>query len=135
MSDVSVPAIIEDFEKDDRIYLKDRDGVSFGVVLSVSDENIAILFDKGEYVFLPADKFQNYTHGDFGKPLEVKNLEKGSVISRLQNGKRIYADVTEFTPNRKIGYRQQGTAFTAFVLASSQRKSLEEQMFGWELEP
>lgn len=135
MSDVSVSAVIEDFDKDDRIYLKNRDGVSLGSVLSVSNVTIAILFDNGAYTSLSADKFSNYAHGEFGKPLDVNNLEKGSIISRLQNGKRIYADITELTPNRKIGYREQGTVFTAFVLASSQRKSLELQMFGWELEP
>lgn len=135
ISNVSTPVVLEDFEKDDRIYLKNRDGVTLGSVLSVSNGTIAILFDNGAYASFKADKFSNYAHGEFGKPLDFTNLGKGSVISRLQNGKRIYADVTEFTPNRKIGYRQQGTGLTAFVLASSQRKSLEQQMYDWELEP
>lgn len=134
MNNMEIPAIIEDFEKDDRIYLKNRDGITLGSVLSVSSETIAILFENGAYVSIRADKFQNPTDGQFGKPLDVNNVGKGSVISRLENGKRIYADVVEFTPNRKIAYRQQGQNSIAFVLASGQRKTLEKQMFDWELE-
>lgn len=134
MENLNISVVFEDFEVGDRIILHYQGASTLGTVISATEDFLEILYDVGETVFLSSRELLSPPQGIYGKPLTVKDLRKGSVISAVLNGVRVYADVLEFVPERRLKYRIQGQDEVAVVLLSSYRPKLEKQMLGWELE-
>lgn len=133
--ELDVGLCLEDFANGDRIYQILTNGPRFGMVWSVSDTELLILWDGNSQLY------QNISHptrerlGNFGKPLDLKRVTKGSVISYKFQGKgRFYAEVTEYIPGELLSYRYLKNSSGIITVSGDNEAYMERRMMRWELE-
>lgn len=144
MEITEVPPVIEDFERGDRVYWVHNRTIQYGTVNNVYYQaegssvigNMLVQFDNGEWGNYRGDEIATMKDRkqEFGKCLDVSRLEEGSVISRIQEGKRVYADVLSYTPKVKLAYRLRGQQYITIIRENDYNPTIEQQMCEWELE-
>lgn len=144
MDSMEIPAVIEDFERGDRVYWVHNFTLQYGTVNNVYYQaegdsligNMLVQFDNGEWSNYRSDEITTMKDRKqaFGKCLDVSLLEEGSVISRMQDGKRVYADVLHYTPKVKLTYRVCGQKYITVIRENDYNPTIEQQMCEWELE-
>lgn len=144
MEITELPTVMQDFERGDRVYWVHNFTVQFGTVNNVYYErvndsivgNMLVQFDNGEWGNYRGDEISTMKDRKqaFGKCLDVRLLKEGSVISLLDAGKRIYADVLSYTPQVKLTYRVRGQGYNTVIKENNYSPTLEKQMAEWELE-
>lgn len=144
MDSMELPTVIEDFERGDRIYWVHNFTVQYGTVNNVYYQaegtsligNMLVQFDNGEWGNYRGDEITTMKNRKqtFGKCIDIRLIEEGSVISQLDQGKRIYADVLSYTPHVKLTYRVQGQKYITVIKENDYSPTIEQQICEWELE-
>ena len=130
---------LPDFSPGDRIYTRDFRGTKVGTVTGAYSDRIYIEWDSGERFILMGsiDVAIEEKLKFFGKPLDVLNLRKGSIISRRYPGQeRVYAEVVAYLPGELLSYWyvKDSGALTTITTDKDDPCYLEERMIYWELE-
>lgn len=126
-----------DFELGDRFYSRGLSGeMKLGTVQSSGEGEIVILWDDGtDGRFVPApgndmaDRLMNC-----GKPLDLTQLEVGSIISQFMDGNRHYAEVTKYIFGKEVVAVFTAPPNLPLTMKATERVSLEKKMAYWELE-
>lgn len=144
MTNMEIPTVIEDFERGDRVYWVHNFTVQYGTVNNVyyervNDEivgNMLVQFDNGEWGSYRGEEIVTMKDRKqaFGKCIDIRLIEEGSVISRIEEGKRVYADVLSYTPKVKLTYRVHGQNYVTVIKENDYNPSIEQQICEWELE-
>lgn len=126
-----------DFELGDRFFSRGLVGnMKLGTVQSSKEGEIVILWDDGtDGTFVPSPG------GDMsdrlmtcGKPLDLSQLEVGSIISQFIGGERHYAEVTRYVFGKEVEAKFTTPPYLPVLRKATEKESLEIKMAYWELE-
>lgn len=125
-----------DFERGDRFYWTTSEGeIKFGTVIYSAESKIEILSDESEIVTFPENPYKSLIASLYGcgKPLDLSQIEEGSVISLTTFGHRDYVEVTNYIPGGFIQGVFLGSTLPIAITADEEA-TLEQKMAYWELE-
>lgn len=127
-----------DFEVGDRFYSVRKDAnIYMGTVLSSKETALSVLWDDGtEDTFeAPSARELVWLLKNCGSPLDLTQLEVGSIISRFLGGKRVFLQVTNYVPGKEVEAAFIGRDDKPpLIKRASEKHSLEKLMSLWELE-
>lgn len=105
--EVSVPYVIEDFELGDGVWYFDagRNELLLGDITEIRGNYLYATCNDGRTYYIKISEFGKRSLGGeaWGRTLDISLLHKGSILSRVVNGKRIFERVEQFR-NYKSGY-------------------------------
>lgn len=135
--EIVTPLIQEDFAVGDRVYSFFHGDITKGTIVSnrfQSEGNVTITTDEG---YCHQVHLSNFIKGPgreyYGRILDMKQLEEGSLISRLKDdGTREYAEILMINHGVDLVKRNCETR-EGFYYAANE-VDLEEQFFDWEIE-
>lgn len=125
-----------DLSPGDRIYGPSMKP-TFGIVIYSDESMIQVGWDD-----LRMTMFQrgirnslNQQLKGYGKPLNLRQVEKGSIISRKYPGQpRVYAEVMAYAPGEFLSYWYLKDSSALVTVRQDKKQTLEERMMYWELE-
>lgn len=146
--EVQLQYIADDFEEGDRIYYITNGVTKKGTVrygrTPRKEDHIPVSLDISGHLMIPLYKFSGKSKAvkfyrgkkdDYcGRIPKLRNIEKGTVLSRLQNdGTRQYAIVMLHEPGKRLLINRP-EQWEVFDYLTSRGSIFEDQLFDWEIE-
>lgn len=139
---ITIPA---DFEKGDRAYFEDIDGVHFATAMKASEIEVEFQLDDGRLAFarLDADRLSIEDIKEWHRPLQMRFIEPGICISNTytvdgEETIRYSKIVTEYVPKVKLVVRSEDSGINSVFLIEGNDENetdpLEHFLREWELE-
>lgn len=128
---------IDDFDVGDRIYFIDLTSIRIGTVSAISPDKlfvIAAAMDDGTDGYFSEMHLYDDAPYRIGKALNLSLLKEGSIISTLTPSGRIYAEVKEYLPEKKLVFEEKGSIFTTVRQYPGSESTIEELMIFREVE-
>jgi hypothetical protein len=126
-----------DFELVDRFYDAGGTELKLGTIQSSKENEIVVLFDDGtETTYSPSHPKGTIEDRliHCGKPLDLSQLEVGSIISQILGGERIFAQVTYYVHGKLVEAKFVEPPHLPMAMTASSKVSLEKKMAYWNLE-
>lgn len=139
-----IESCFADFEEGDRAGYLDLDTykVTLGTVIKATENRVVFQLDSGEAVLATETSSTTINRWcsavrQWKKIPDLSLIEVGSVLSRLESVKghrRYYADVISVIRHKRIALKREDGSFIFLDADPKNGISVEENLFGWELE-